>query len=75
MGDKPVAEAATYKKNTTNTRDEIPFTPSAGFEPAIPTIEWPQNYALNGKAIGIGEAHLSSLVTIGTTALTFISSF
>jgi hypothetical protein len=71
MSDKPVTEAATY---TTNTREEIPFMPSTGFEPAKPAIEQ-QNYALDGKAIGIGKSQLSCLVTIGTTDLTFISSF
>ena len=28
--------------------------PLAGFEPAIPTVKWPQIYALDGTATGIG---------------------
>jgi hypothetical protein len=47
--------------------------PSAGFKPAIPAIEQ-QNYALDGKVIEIGKSQLSCVVTIGITALTFISS-
>ena len=28
--------------------------PTAGFEPAIPASEWPQTYALDHAATGIG---------------------
>jgi hypothetical protein len=51
--DQLVAEPATY---TTHNKHKIwKFMSSAGFAPAILTIEQPQNYALDRTAIGIGR--------------------
>ena len=37
-------------------------TPSAGFEPPIPGIEWPQSYGLDRAATGIGHFFLLPLL-------------
>ena len=52
MGDQFVTEVATYTTHNTHTRRTS--MPSAGFEPAIPAIEQPQTYALDGTATEIG---------------------
>jgi hypothetical protein len=35
--------------------------PPAGFEPAIPAVKWPQTYALDRKATGIGGLQLRKI--------------
>ena len=49
---QPVAEAAVY--TTHNIHKRQTSTPSAGFEPVIPAVNRPQNYALDRKATGRG---------------------
>ena len=46
--DRLFAQAATY--TTHNKHKRRTFVPSAGFEPTIPAIEWPQTYALDRAA-------------------------
>jgi hypothetical protein len=48
-----VPEAATYTMHNKHRRRTS--MPSAGFKHAIPAIKWPQTYALEGTAIGIGR--------------------
>jgi hypothetical protein len=50
--DRSVAEASTWQ-HTTLTRDKHPCPP-VGCEPTIPASAWPQTYALDGAAAGIG---------------------
>jgi len=50
--DQLVAEAATYTTHTIPKRRTSML--SAGFEPAITTVEQPQTYALDRTATGIG---------------------
>ena len=38
--------------------------PSVGFEPLIPAIEWPQTYALDRGATGIGHFLLLPLLIV-----------
>jgi len=52
MSNQLVAKAATYA--THNIRKQRICIPSAGFEPAIPLIKRMPNYALDGRASGIG---------------------
>jgi hypothetical protein len=47
--DRLFAQAATYTAH--NKHKRRPFMFSAGFEPVIPAIEWPQTYALDRAAI------------------------
>jgi hypothetical protein len=49
---QPVEELATYTEH--NKHNVQTYPPSAGFEPAIPAIDEPQNYALNHTTTGIG---------------------
>ena len=56
--DQLVAEAATY--TTHNIHKRQISTPSAGFEPAIPAINRPQNYALTARAPGAAGKNQSS---------------
>ena len=39
-----------------NAANKKKHVPSAGFEPAIPTIEWPQTYVLDSPATGISSS-------------------
>jgi hypothetical protein len=52
MNDQLVAEDATY--TTHNKHKRRTSMPSTGFEPAIPAIQWPQTYALERTATGVG---------------------
>jgi len=54
MSDRLVAEATTYKVHNKHKR-RTSMT-SAGFEPAIPTIERLQTYPLDDAATGIGSS-------------------
>ena len=51
MSDQLVAEAATY--STHNRQKRQTTMPSGGFEPAIPTMDWLQTYALGRAATRI----------------------
>ena len=47
--DRPVAETSTRQQTTNGQTSMLP----AGFEPALPTEEWPQTEALDRAATGI----------------------
>jgi hypothetical protein len=47
--DRPFAETSTRQQTTNIQASMLP----TGFEPALPTEEWPQTQALNGAATGI----------------------
>jgi len=58
LGRTPVDEWSSRGRvlylTTHNTQKRQIFMPSAGFEPAIPASDRPQNRALDGVATGIG---------------------
>jgi hypothetical protein len=54
ISDRLVAETTTYATHNKHKR-RTPM-PSVGFEPAIPAIKRPQNYALDRTATGIGSS-------------------
>jgi len=47
-------------KHTTNTNVDT-YVTSAGFEPAIPAIEWPQTYALGCTASEVDVGYINIL--------------
>ena len=59
-GDQRVADATTCI--THNKLNKSKLIPSAGFEPAIPAIKWPQKDALIRAATWI-QIHISSIKT------------
>ena len=58
MSDQPNAETSTWQHS-----QEASISP-AGFEPAIPAGERPQNYALEREATGICQNMLTSISSL-----------
>jgi len=57
MGDRPFAEAATFKTQHTQEKTSMP---SAGFELMIPAVKWPQTCALDRAATEISGRKFTS---------------